>query len=59
MAMKGLSNIMAYKYNTNSNSFNGNIVDSLICNKNCHVVSIFKDYMIYDFIDEFLKRYLK
>lgn len=33
------------------------IVDNLIFNKNCHLVSIFKDHMIFDYIDEFLKRF--
>ena len=33
------------------------IMDVLVFNKNCHLVTIFKDYMILDYIDEFLKRY--
>ena len=32
-------------------------MDVLVFNKNCHLVTIFKDYMILDYIDEFLKRY--
>jgi hypothetical protein len=39
--------------------YNDNIVDNLIYNKNCHMVSVFKDYMITDYIDEFLKRIYK
>jgi len=33
------------------------IMEVLVFNKNCHLVTIFKDYMILDYIDEFLKRY--
>jgi hypothetical protein len=36
--------------------YNDIIIDNLIYNKNCHLVSVFKDYMITDYIDEFLKR---
>jgi len=32
-------------------------VENLIYNKNCHLVSIFKDHMIFDYVDEFLKRF--
>ena len=56
MAMRGIANKVAFKYNSTTEDFNGEIVESLICNKNSHVVAIFKDYMIYDFVDEFLKR---
>ena len=35
----------------------GLIMDNLIFNKNSHLVSVFKDYMIYDYLDEFLKRF--
>ena len=32
---------------------------NLIFNKNTHLVSVFKDYMIIDYVEEFLKRYYK
>ena len=35
----------------------GFIMENLIFNKNTHLVSTFKDYMIWDYIEEFLKRY--
>ena len=35
------------------------IMEVLVFNKNCHLVTIFKDFMILDYIDEFLKRYYK
>ena len=35
----------------------GYIMENLIFNKNTHLVSLFKDYMIWDYVEEFLKRY--
>ena len=35
----------------------GLIMQNLIFNKNTHLVSVFKDYMIVDYIEEFLKRF--
>ena len=35
----------------------GLIMENLIFNKNTHEVSTFKDYMIWDYCDEFLKRF--
>ena len=35
------------------------IMEVLVFNKNCHLVTIFKDFMILDYVDEFLKRYYK
>ena len=35
----------------------GLIMENLIFNKNTHLVTIFKDYMIWDYIEEFLKRF--
>ena len=32
-------------------------MENLIFNKNSHLVTIFKDYMIWDYYDEFLKRF--
>ena len=50
-----------YNHNNKKNISKSNylslIIDSLIFNKNTHLVSIFKDYMIKDYIEEFLKRY--
>ncbi len=37
----------------------GLIMENLIFNKNTHLVSTFKDFMIWDYIEEFLKRYYK
>ena len=40
-------------------SYKGLIMENLIFNKNTHLVSVFKDYMIWDYIEEFLKRFYK
>ena len=44
------------KYDSKIQSYNKSVVQKLIYNKNLHIVAIFKDYMIYDFKEEFLKR---
>ena len=38
-------------------NYNNLILDNLLYNRNSHLVSVFKDYMIWDYIDEFLKRF--
>ena len=40
-------------------TYKGLIMENLIFNKNTHLVSVFKDYMIWDYIEEFLKRFYK
>jgi hypothetical protein len=52
MVQKGLSD----RYSSNRDFYNLRIVNDLIYNENTHVVSIFKDYLILDDINEFLKR---
>ncbi len=47
---------LSKKYSTNRDYYNVKIVNDLIYNENTHVVSIFKDYLILDDINEFLKR---
>lgn len=47
---------MASKYSRNEDFDNLKIVNDLIYNENTHIVSIFKDYLILDDINEFLKR---
>ena len=37
----------------------GLIMENLIYNKNSHLVTFFKDYMIWDYVEEFLKRYYR
>ena len=40
-------------------TYTGLIMENLIFNKNTHLVSTFKDYMIWDYIEEFLKRFYR
>ena len=47
---------LSKKYSTNRDYYNVKIVNDLIYNENTHIVSIFKDYLILDDINEFLKR---
>ena len=47
-----------YKIKYNSRKiYNDLIMFTLLFNKNTHLVSVFKDYMIYDYVDEFFKRF--
>lgn len=39
--------------------YNVKVVNDIIYNDNTHLVSVFKDYLIFDDISEFLKRYYK
>jgi len=45
-------------HNSNMYTFAANTLENLIYNKNCHVVSVFKESMIMDYLEEFLKRYI-
>ena len=60
---KLLSKYGPHQKNNNSSlkyKYIGMIMENLIFNKNTHEVTIFKDYMIWDYIEEFFKRiYLK
>ena len=49
-----------FKYGMNTKlNYEKNTITKIFSNKNCHIVSLLKDSMIYDFIDEFLKKYFK
>ena len=52
MIQQGLSK----RYSSNREFYNLKVVNDLIYNENTHIVSIFKDYLILDDINEFLKR---
>lgn len=45
------------KYNSKKNTWNIRIIDDIIYNEKSHIVSVFKDYLIYDDNSEFMKRY--
>jgi len=51
-----IQNTLSKKYSTNRDYYNVKIVNDLIYNENTHIVSIFKDYLILDDINEFQKR---
>ena len=61
--IKNLKKIANKKlYNSNNctiEKYNSYILEYLLHNENCHIVSVFKDYMISDYIEEFLKRIYK
>ena len=45
------------KYLTSRDYYNVKIINDVIYNENTHIVSVFKDYLIYDDVSEFLKRF--
>ena len=48
---------LAIKYMTKQEVYNAKVVNDIIYNESTHIVSLFKDYLIFDDISEFLKRY--
>lgn len=42
---------------TSREYYNVKIINDIIYNENTHIVSVFKDYLIYDDVSEFLKRF--
>ena len=53
------SNIITHniiKHNVSKKKFGIMFINNLIDSKNSHAVAVFKDYMIADFVDEFLRR---
>ena len=42
---------------TSTDFYNVKIVNDIIYNESTHVVAVFKDYLIYDDLSEFMKRY--
>ena len=52
-----LSNLkIKKKYNCTKKTYEKNVINCLLNNANCHLVSIFKEKMLTDYIDEFLRR---
>ena len=45
------------KYMTTLEAYNGRVVNDIVFNEHTHIVSVFKDYLIYDDTNEFLRRY--
>ena len=45
------------KYLTSRDYYNSKVITDIVYNENTNLVSVFKDYLIYDDVSEFLKRY--
>ena len=54
-----IRNNLEQKYLTSKEYYNTKIVNDIIYNENSNVVSRFKDFLIYDDVSEFLKRWYK
>jgi hypothetical protein len=54
---KNLSKLLYNKYGDISEDYMLLNLESLIYSKNCHLFVTYKEYLIWDYIDEFLKRY--
>jgi hypothetical protein len=54
--MKSILQQNLSKYMTSKDFYNIKVVNDVIYNENTHIVSVFKDYLIFDDISEFLKR---
>lgn len=48
---------LARKYLTSREYYNIKIINDIIYNENTNIVSVFKDYLIFDDVSEFLKRF--
>ena len=57
--MRKISSLLYNKYSLifTKEKYNNDIINNLITSKSSHLVSCLKESMIYDFVDEFLKRY--
>ncbi len=45
------------KYITSRDSYNLKVINDIVYNENTHIVSAFKEYLIYDDVNEFLRRF--
>ena len=54
---KRINHYLYNKYSNKEYSFQHICIDNLMCNDNCHLVSKFKDYLIYDDDSEFLHEF--
>jgi len=56
-SMEIIKHNLEKKYLTSREYYNVKIINDIIYNEQTHVVSVFKDYLIFDDISEFLKRF--
>jgi len=54
-----IKNNLEQKYLTSKEYYNTKIVNDIIYNEQSNIVSVFKDYLIFDDVSEFLKRFYK
>lgn len=54
---KYINSQLKLKYKTNENIHNVICIENIIFNEKCHLVALFKDFLIYDDDYEFLKRF--
>ena len=47
------------KYLTSQDYYNSKIISDIMYNENRHIVSVFKDYLIFDDFSEYLKRFYR
>jgi len=52
-----ISKTLSQKYMTSRDYYDAKIVNDIVYNEPTRLVSIFKDYLIYDDVSEFLKRF--
>lgn len=58
--LKLVHNIIYKKYfNSFKNKYNLHVINRILSNCKCHIVALFKDFLLYDDDAEFLKRYYK
>jgi hypothetical protein len=53
---KNINLVIGERYSTFAENIDTYMVDVLLANKACHLTSCFKDHMILDYNEEFLKR---
>lgn len=52
-----LNNLLYNKYGDIEEEFNLLYLDAILFSKNCHFAVKYREYLIWDYVDEFLKRY--
>lgn len=52
-----LNNLLFNKYGDIEEDFNLLYLDAILYSKNCHFAVKYREYLIWDYVDEFLKRY--
>ena len=45
------------KYTTSVDFYNAKVVSDIMYNENARIVSVFKDYLLFDDLSDFLKRF--